>query len=72
MLHFIGNAYGTRPSQLVGIYDPYMALNFDAAVLSIGREQEREAYEDTKTEKAGAVSGSKSDLGNYLDAHAPK
>jgi len=42
MLHSLGEAYGTRPSELMGMETPWGAWQIDQAALIVGRQVERE------------------------------
>lgn len=41
-LHAMGEAYGVRPSSILGLRDPWTAFQFDEACLMAGRQWEKD------------------------------
>ena len=52
LLHSLGEAYGTRPSDLLGMETPWASWQLDQAALIVGRQVERELTEGKSTEPA--------------------
>lgn len=46
----MGEAYGTRPSSIIGIKNDWVAFQFDEACLVVGREYEKEMMEERNHE----------------------
>lgn len=50
--------YGKRPSEFLGVNDPYLALDFDLAVAVRGsREEQKQSRSRERTEGAGSDPG---------------
>lgn len=50
-LHTLGDAYGVRPSALLGIDDEWLAFQLDETVLIFGREMENEMSKASADER---------------------
>jgi hypothetical protein len=62
ILHFMGEAYGQRPSKIVGVEDDWAAYQLDMVTLIVGRRAEDRIANESPKRRGKAKKATKTDL----------